>query len=67
MRTMGPWVQTGQTKRRAGVGSFVCGVLRDRQAVIAVFIEEWSNGQVEWQITRLKLLKPTPDVWAGQA
>ncbi|MEW6296874.1 MAG: transposase [Thermodesulfobacteriota bacterium] len=37
--------------------SFVRGVQRDQHAVTTAFTEEWSNGQVEGQVNRLKLLK----------
>lgn len=30
---------------------------RDREAVLGAMTEEWSDGQVEGQITRLKLIK----------
>ena len=36
---------------------FVTGVQRDHEAVIAAVEQHWSNGQVEGQIHRLKLLK----------
>jgi hypothetical protein len=44
----------------SGVGEFVCfvnGVEQDRKAVEAAFEHEWSQGQVEGQVNRLKLLK----------
>jgi transposase len=46
--------------RASGVGEFVCfvnGVEQDRKAVEAAFEHEWSQGQVEGQVNRLKLLK----------
>ena len=36
---------------------FVAGVQRDYDAVVAAVEQEWSNGQVEGQVHRLKLLK----------
>lgn len=37
--------------------SFAEGLARDRRAVLGALTEPWSNGQVEGQITRLKLMK----------
>jgi transposase len=37
--------------------SFVRGIQRDYNAVLAGLVEPWSNGQVESQVNRLKLLK----------
>lgn len=46
--------------RAGGIGElvwFVNGVEQDRQAVTAAFAHEWSQGQVEGQVNRLKLLE----------
>ncbi len=46
--------------RASGIGElvwFANGVEQDRQAVAAAFANEWSQGQVEGQVNRLKLLK----------
>jgi len=49
-----PWlVATEQSELRA----FAAGLQRDRAAVLAALRYEWSNGQVEGQINRLKLTK----------
>ncbi|BCH62370.1 hypothetical protein RvVAR0630_pl05120 (plasmid) [Agrobacterium vitis] len=37
--------------------SFANGILKDKAAVCAAITEPWSNGQVEGQITKLKLVK----------
>jgi transposase len=37
--------------------NFANGITRDLQAVKAALTNEWSQGQVEGQINRLKLLK----------
>ncbi len=37
--------------------SFVNGVERDKEAVATALTYEWSQGQVEGQINRLKLIK----------
>ena len=39
--------------------SFVAGLRRDYDAVLAAVLFTWSNGQVEGQVNRLKLLKRT--------
>jgi transposase len=39
------------------ISRFCDGLLRDAEAVTAAVILPWSNGQVEGQIHRLKLLK----------
>jgi transposase len=36
---------------------FVAGIQRDYEAVVAAVKQHWSNGQVEGQVHRLKLLK----------
>jgi hypothetical protein len=43
--------------KRSLVSSFATGVLKDRAAVRAAIIQPWSNGQVEAQITKLKLVR----------
>ncbi|VIO69857.1 hypothetical protein CI41S_21040 [Bradyrhizobium ivorense] len=40
------------------VASFASGVARDEAAVRAAITLPWSNGQIEGQITRLKLVRP---------
>ena len=39
------------------VASFASGIAREKCAVRAAITEPWSNGQVEGQITKLKLVK----------
>ena len=39
------------------VRGFARGLCRDRSAVEAAFVLDWSNGQVEGQVNRLKMLK----------
>ncbi len=49
-----------EAARASGIGELVCfanGVEQDRQAVGAAFANEWSQGQVEGQVNRLKLIK----------
>ena len=42
---------------RSALRSFAAGLKQDETAVRAALTHDWSNGQVEGQITRLKLLK----------
>lgn len=39
------------------LASFAKGIAADRSAVVAALTEQWSNGQTEGQINRLKLIK----------
>ena len=41
----------------AELREFALGIRRDEAAVTAALQYEWSSGQVEGQVTRLKLLK----------
>ena len=45
------------TAAAAGLGGFAAGLRQDRAAVRAAVAEPWSNGPVEGQINRLKLIK----------
>ncbi len=38
------------------LSSFATGIASDREAVRAAFMQPWSNGQIEGQITKLKLV-----------
>jgi transposase len=48
------WIANAKTSL---VSSLATGVLKDRAAVGAAITQPWSNGQVEAQITKLKLVK----------
>ena len=48
------WITEAKTSL---VASFVTGIVQDKAAVSAALTEPWSNGQVEAQITKLKLVK----------
>lgn len=39
------------------VASFANGVIRDKAAIQNTITPQWSNGQTEGQITKLKLIK----------
>lgn len=65
--------QLGRSERRPGsaaksdrlleaaaaseLGSFITGLRQDEEAVRAALAEPWSNGHVEGQVNRLKLIK----------
>lgn len=48
------WIEQAKTIL---VAPLAAGVARDVEAIRAAITEPWSNGQVEGQITRLKLVK----------
>jgi transposase len=52
-----PWLWRVANSEIAALRSFAAGIQRDKAAVLAGLTLEWSQGQVEGQITRLKLLK----------
>jgi transposase len=54
---LGPWLTEARASGLAEFREFAAGIERDRAAVDAALIYEWSSGQTEGQITRLKLLK----------
>ena len=49
-----PWIAAAKASL---IASFATGIARDGNAVRAAITEPWSNGQVEAQITKLKLVK----------
>jgi transposase len=49
-----PWIERA---RASLVASFANGVAKDEAAVRAAITSQWSNGQTEGQITRLKLVR----------
>jgi transposase len=49
-----PWIIES---KRSLIASFANGVARDKPAVHAAITQPWSNGQVEAQIAKLKLVK----------
>jgi transposase len=51
------WLSQAATSGIGEISSFVAGVRRDQAAVQAALDLPWSNGQVEGQINRLKLIK----------
>jgi transposase len=51
------WLKRAETSALPEFRSFVVGLRRDQAAVEAALTSEWSNGQTEGQINRLKCLK----------
>jgi transposase len=51
------WLVRGQESEIPEVISFIAGIQRDYEAVLAAVEQRWSNGQVEGQVHRLKLIK----------
>jgi transposase len=51
------WLEKVETQGRGELKNFVQGLKRDYDAVKAGLTLEWSNGQTEGQVNRLKLLK----------
>lgn len=51
------WMTQAAASGLSEMRGFVTGLRRDLAAVKAALIYEWSNGQVEGQVNRLKLLK----------
>jgi transposase len=49
-----PWIVESQ---QSLIASFASGITHDKSAVHAAITQPWSNGQVEAQITKLKLIK----------
>lgn len=51
------WLEEASASRSPELSGFAEGLRGDYGAVRATLSEHWSNGQVEGQINRLKLLK----------
>jgi transposase len=52
-----PWLEEASRSGIAELRTFAAGIKRDEAAVLAALTYEWSQGQVEGQVHRLKLLK----------
>jgi transposase len=52
-----PWLDDAQSSTVTQLRSFANGLRQDYDAVKAALIYEWSNGPVEGQVNRLKLIK----------
>jgi len=51
------WLESAETSGVPEFQGFAMGIRRDHAAVVAGLEQSWSNGQVEGQVHRLKLLK----------
>ncbi len=51
------WIAAVESSGIADLKNFAKGLLRDKDAVVAGMSLEWSNGQTERQVNRLKLIK----------
>lgn len=51
-----PWLNSAE---HSELRSLATGLRRDKDAVLAAILFRWSNGQVEGQVNRLKLIKRT--------
>ena len=51
------WIREANQAGLPEINRFCDGLLRDEKAVTAAVVLPWSNGQVEGQIHRLKLVK----------
>ena len=58
------WLDAAERSEFRSLGS---GLRRDKDAVLAAILFRWSNGQVEGQVNRLKLIKRTMYGRAGFA
>jgi transposase len=54
---LAPWLERASGSQLPELVEFAHGLERDRSAVEAALTHEWSSGQVEGQITKLKLRK----------
>jgi transposase len=52
-----PWIDRANASGLPAIKNFCNGLVRDRAAVTAAISLKWSNGQVEGQVHRLKLIK----------
>ncbi len=52
-----PWLQKADRSGIAELRTFAAGIKRELAAVQAALTYQWSQGQVEGQVHRLKLLK----------
>ncbi len=51
------WIAQAAESRIPELKSFADSLKQDQQAVVAALTYEWSNGQVEGQVNRLKMVK----------
>jgi transposase len=51
------WIEEASASQIKEMAGFAEGLKKDREAVRGTLQYEWSNGQVEGQVNRLKLIK----------
>jgi hypothetical protein len=51
------WLEQAEASSLPAFRDFAAGLCRDERAVKAALTEQWSNGQTEGQVTKLKMLK----------
>ncbi|MCA1558552.1 MAG: transposase, partial [Acidobacteria bacterium] len=51
------WLRAAMQSKLKEFESFARGLREDHGAVINALCYQWSNGQLEWQVNRLKLIK----------
>lgn len=56
MNALGPWLEAA---KESELRRLAMGLEHDRDAVLAAICFDWSNGQTEGQVNRLKLVKRT--------
>jgi transposase len=56
-REFGEWIAAVKESNLPHLQGFAHRLLSDRAAVVAALSQEWSNGQTEGQVNRLKLIK----------
>lgn len=54
---LGTWLQATHKESPVELKRFAYGIERDRSAVEAALVMNWSNGQLEGQVNRLKVIK----------
>lgn len=52
-----PWLASVGSSKLPDLENFAAGIERDKATVVAGLSMEWSNGQVDGQVNRLKMLK----------
>lgn len=55
--TLDPWLDTCTASNVSDLVTFATGIRQDYAAVRAALATQWSNGQTEGQVNRLKFLK----------
>ena len=55
--TLESWLEGATESGVPELQTFAIGIRRDQPAILAALTYEWSQGQVEGQVNRLKLIK----------